>query len=49
VCCLFFPYAHTKLPKIQQVINHYSKLKLQEDNVVNLEEYKIWKEQNEKR
>ena len=43
VCCLLFPYAHTKLPKIQQVINHYSKMKLQEDNVVNLEEYKIWK------
>ena len=43
VCCLLFPYAHTKLPKIQQVINHYSKLKLQEDNVVSLEEYKIMK------
>jgi len=43
VCCLLFPYAHTKLPKIQEVIAHYSRLKLQEDNVVNLEEYKTWK------
>ena len=43
VCCLFFPYAHTKLPKIQQVIDHYSKKKLEEDNVVNLEEYRSMK------
>ena len=43
VCCLLFPYAHTKLPKIQQIINHYSKMKLKEDNVINLEEYKMWK------
>tara|TARA_R100000458_G_C8032946_1_gene87648 strand:+ start:63 stop:500 length:438 start_codon:yes stop_codon:yes gene_type:complete len=43
VCCLLFPYAHTKLDKIQEVIAHYSRLKLQEDNVVNLEEYKTWK------
>ena len=45
VCCLFFPYAHTKLPKIQQVINHYSKKKLQENNVVDLEHYRMWKGQ----
>ena len=37
VCCLLFPYAHTKLGKIQEVISHYA---LQRDNVVNLEEYK---------
>ena len=43
VCCLFFPYAHTKLPKIQQVIDHYSKKKLEENNVVNLEEYRSMK------
>ena len=48
VCCLFFPYAHTKLPKIQQVINHYSKIKLKEDNVIDFEHYKMWKGQNEK-
>ena len=23
VCCLLFPYAHTKLEKIQKIINHY--------------------------
>ena len=48
VCCLFFPYAHTKLPKIQQIINHYSKIKLKEDNVIDFEHYKIQREQNEK-
>ena len=37
VCKLFWPYAHTKLPKIQQVIEHYSN---NNENVVNLEEYK---------
>ena len=37
VCRLFWPYAHTKLPKIQQVIDHYGKDNL---NVVSLEEYK---------
>ena len=48
VCCLFFPYAHTKLPKIQQIIAHYSKMKLKEDNVIDFEHYKMWKGQNEK-
>ena len=45
VCILLFPYAHTKLSKIQQVIEHYSKKKLQENNVVDFEHYKMWKEQ----
>ena len=40
VCCLLFPYAHTKLPKIQQVINHYSKQKIMNGNVVSLDEYR---------
>ena len=25
VCCILWPFAHTKLPKIQQVIEHYTK------------------------
>jgi len=37
VCRLFWPYAHTKLPKIQQVIDHYGKDNL---NVISLDEYK---------
>ena len=45
VCCLLFPYAHVKLPKIQQIIAHYSKKKLQENNVVDFEHYKMWKGQ----
>ena len=48
VCCLIFPYAHTKLPKVQQIIAHYSKKKLEESNVVDFEHYKMWKGQNEK-
>ena len=43
VCMLLFPYAHTKLPKIQQIIDHYSKqdYKIMNDKVVSLEEYKL--------
>ena len=43
VCKVLWPYAHTKLPKIQQVINHYSKEALNKNNVINLNEYKIMK------
>ena len=41
VCCLLFPYAHTKLEKIQQVIDHYANKT--KDNVVDLEYYKLTK------
>ena len=42
VCCLLFPYAHTKLAKIQQVINHYTQgdHKIMNEKVVNLQDYK---------
>ena len=40
VCRVLWPYAHTKLPKIQQVIDHYSKEKIMNNNVVSLEEYR---------
>ena len=40
VCRLLWPYAHTKLPKIQQVIEHYAKDILMNGKVINLEEYK---------
>jgi hypothetical protein len=39
VCCLIWPWAHTKLPKIQQVIDHYQG-KLMNDKIVHLDEYK---------
>ena len=39
VCCLIWPWAHTKLPKIQQVIEHYQG-KLMNDKIVSLDEYK---------
>ena len=40
VCCILWPHAHTKLPKIQQIIDHYSG-KVMNDKVVSLEDYKI--------
>ena len=39
VCRLLWPYAHPKLPKIQQVIEHYSGV-LMNDKIVDLSEYK---------
>ena len=42
VCCLLWPFAHTKLPKIQEVIEHYATVGKQ--NVVDLTEYKAVKE-----
>ena len=42
VCCLLFPYAHTKLPKIQKVIDHYADKnnRVMNNKVVDLQEYK---------
>ena len=40
VCRLLWPYAHTKLPKIQQVIDHYGDNLVMNGNIINLEEYK---------
>ncbi len=39
MCCLIWPFAHTKLPKIQQVIEHYTTIALK-DNVISLDEYR---------
>ena len=40
VCCLLWPYAHTKLPKIQQIIDHYQAT-VMNNKIVSLEEYKL--------
>ena len=41
VCCLLFPYAHTKLEKIQQVIEHYSHDRLNKGaKVINLDKFR---------
>jgi len=46
VCRVLWPYAHTKLSKIQQVIDHYggidlnSQEKVMEGNVVSLNQYR---------
>jgi len=42
VCCLIWPWAHTKLPKVQQVIEHYTTNG--RENVVDLTEYRVAKE-----
>ena len=43
VCRLLWPYAHTKLPKIQQVIEHYAKQKLEKGaDIIDLEHYRFW-------
>ena len=48
VCCLIWPWSHTKLDKVQQIIEHYTTKKLKENNVVDFEHYKMWIK-NEKR
>ena len=40
VCLLIWPFANVKLVKIQQIIEHYSKEKIMNGNVVSLQEYK---------
>ena len=42
VCVLLWPYAHTKLPKIQQIIDHYTNTKerIVNNKIVDLREYK---------
>ena len=51
VCLLIWPFAHVKLHKIQQIIEHYATKKLEKENskkgksadVVDLKEYKMRK------
>ena len=40
VCLLIWPFAHTKLPKIQKIIEHYADKQVMNGNVVSLQEYK---------
>ena len=40
VCRLLWPYAHTKLHKIEQIIDHYSPDYVFNDKVVSLQQYK---------
>ena len=44
VCCLLWPFAHVKLDKIQQVIEHYSTQS--RENVVNIDQYRKVKHEN---
>ena len=40
VCLLIWPWAHTKLPKINQVMEHYNEHKIANGKVINLDEYR---------
>jgi hypothetical protein len=42
VCCAIWPFVHVKMEGVQKIIEHYSerKLKVMNNKVVNLEEYK---------
>ena len=40
VCMLIWPWAHTKMPKIQQIIDYYADKKIMNGKVVNLQQYK---------
>ena len=40
VCTLIWPWAHTKLPKINQILEHYGDHKIMNGKVIDLEEYK---------
>ena len=39
VCCMMWPYAHVKLPKIQKIIDHYNG-KIFDGKVVDLQNYR---------
>ena len=42
-CALaFFPFAHTKLDKLNKIIEHYTEEKATMENVVDLNHYKLW-------
>jgi hypothetical protein len=41
VCRLLWPYAHTKLNKIEKIIDHYSGDIVMNNKIINLEEYKL--------
>ena len=43
VCCLIWPWSHTKLHKIQQIIEHYAAQNL-DNKIISLDEYKMRRE-----
>ena len=36
VCCLIWPWSHTKIDKIQKIIEHYAKKNFKKNNVIDL-------------
>ena len=42
---MIWPWSHTKLEKVQQVIQHYAEKKLEKGaDIINIDEYKMRKE-----
>ena len=40
VCRLIWPWAHTKMPKIQQIIDYYADKKIMNGKIINLNDYR---------
>ena len=40
VCCLIWPWSHTKMPKIQQIMDYYADKKIMNGKVVDINEYR---------
>ncbi len=40
VCMLIWPWSHTKMPKVQQIIDYYADKKIMNGKVVDLQQYK---------
>ena len=44
VCCLIWPWAHVKLPKIQKILEHYARKEFEKSaDIINLDQYKMKK------
>ena len=40
VCVMIWPWAHTKMPKIQQIIDYYADKKIMNGKIVDLQQYR---------
>ena len=40
VCCLIWPWSHTKLEKVRQIIDHYGEGKFMNGKIVDINEYR---------
>ena len=40
VCCLIWPWSHTKLEKVRQIIDHYGEGKFMNGKIIDINEYR---------